>query len=78
VDDQDSVYVSNFDLNQIEVFGNDGERLYTFNLSSAKDANVIHPSAIWVDAGSCLYVVDSQSDRVGLFQISGKVAERCR
>jgi DNA-binding beta-propeller fold protein YncE len=78
VDGQDSVYVSNFDLNQIEVFSHDGERLYTFDLSTVKGANFIHPSGIWVDAGYCLYVVDSQSDRVGLFQISGTNAQRCR
>jgi DNA-binding beta-propeller fold protein YncE len=78
VDGQDSVYVSNFDPNQIEVFGHDGKRLYTFDLSTVKGANFIHPSGIWVDAGYCLYVVDSQSRQVGLFQISGKNAPRCR
>ncbi len=78
VDDQDSIYVSNFDLNHIEVFGHDGERLYTFDLSKVKNANFIHPSGMWVDAGYCLYVVDSQSHRVGLFQINGQNARRCQ
>lgn len=78
VDGEDRVYTSNFDLNQIEVFGRNGERLYTYDLSTVKSANFIHPSGMWVDAGYCLYVVDSQSNRVGLFQISGKNAPRCR
>jgi DNA-binding beta-propeller fold protein YncE len=78
VDDQDSIYVSNPGLNQIEVFGHDGKRLYTLDLSTVKGANFIHPSGMWVDAGYCLYVVDSQSRQVGLFQISGRNAPRCR
>jgi hypothetical protein len=78
VDDQDSIYVSNPGLNQIEVFGHDGKRLYTFDLSTVKGANFIHPSGMWIDAGYCLYVIDSQSHLIGLFQISGKNALRCR
>ncbi len=78
VDDQGNSYVSDPGLNQIEVFGHDGERLYTLDLSTVKGANSIQPSALWVDAGYCLYVVDSRSNRVGLFQISGQNAPRCQ
>jgi len=78
VDDQDNIYVSNFDLNQIEVYRHDGEQLYTFDLSTVKAEKFVHPSSLWVGAGYCLYVVDSQSKRVGLFQISGQNAQQCR
>ena len=78
VDGEDRVYISNFELNEIEVFGHDGKQLYTFDLSTVKGANLAHSSGLWVDAGYCLFVVDSQSNRIGLFQISGKNATKCR
>jgi hypothetical protein len=34
-----------------------------------------HPSGMWVDAGRRLYVVDSQSNRVGVFQIRTEKVE---
>ena len=78
VDDQGHIYVSDPELNQIQVFGHDGHWLYTFDPTTIKDANFSHPLSMWVDAGHCLYVVDSQSNRVGLFQISGQNAQRCQ
>ena len=78
VDDHDNIFVSNPGLNQIDVFGHDGERLYTLDLSTVKGANFVQPSGLWIDAGYCLYVVDSRSNRVGLFQISGQNARRCQ
>ena len=77
-DSQGNIYVSDPALNQIQVFGHDGQPLYTFDPSTIKDANFAHPSAMSIDAGSCLYVVDSESNRVGLFQISGQNARQCR
>ena len=78
VDNQGKVYVSDPVLNQIQVFGHGGQPLYTFDPRTVKGANFSHPSAMWVDAGYCLYVVDSQSSRVGLFQISGQNARQCQ
>ena len=78
VDNQGNVYVSDPVLNQIQVFGHEGQRLYTFDPRTIKGANFSHPSAMWVDAGYCLYVVDSQSYRVGLFQINGQNARQCQ
>ncbi len=78
VDDKGNIYISNFDLNQIEAYRHDGERLYTFDLSTVKGEKFIHPSSLWVDAGYCLYVVDSQRNRIGLFQISGQHARQCQ
>jgi len=78
VDNQGNVYVSDPVLNQIQVFRHEGQPLYTFDPRTAKGANFSHPSVMWVDAGYCLYVVDSQSHRVGLFQISGQNARQCQ
>ena len=72
VDDEGSIYVSDASLNQIQVFSSNGQRLYTSNPSSIKGASFSRPSGMFIDAGRLLYVVDSQSNRVGLFQISGK------
>jgi DNA-binding beta-propeller fold protein YncE len=78
VDKEGNVYVSDSVLNQIQVFGHDGQRLYTFDASTIGGTSFIRPSGLWVDASDCLYVVDSQSHRVGLFQISGQNARQCR
>jgi len=78
VDNQGNIYVSEPALNQIQVFRHDGHRLYTFDPSTIKGANFGQPSALWLDAGYCLYVVDSQSHRVGLFQIGGQNARQCQ
>ena len=77
-DDHGNIYVSDPDLNQIQIFSRDGRRLSTFDPTTAKVENFSHPSAMWVDAGDCLYVVDSQSKRVGLFQISGQDVRKCQ
>ncbi len=78
VDDQGNIYVSDPELNQIRVFHLDGQWLYTFDPTTIEGANFGHPLAMWVDAGYCLYVVDSQSHRVGLFQIGGQNARQCQ
>jgi DNA-binding beta-propeller fold protein YncE len=78
LDNQGNTYVSDPVLNWIQVFSRDGQRLYTFDTSTIKGANFSHPSGMWVQAGSCLYVLDSQSNRVGLLQIRGESARKCR
>jgi DNA-binding beta-propeller fold protein YncE len=77
VDSQGYVYITDSILNQIQVFGHDGQRLYTFDPSTIKGAKITRPSGLWVDASDCLYVVDSQSNLVGLFQIGGENARQC-
>jgi len=78
VDNQRNIYVSDPVLNRIQVFSHEGRLLYTFDPSKIQGANFSHPSSMWVSLGSCLYVVDSQSNRVGVFQISGENARQCR
>lgn len=69
VDKRGNIYISDSDLNQIQVLGHEGQTLYRFDPSTIKVVNFSHPSGMWIDAGRSLYVVDSQSNRVGLFQI---------
>ena len=59
---------------QIQVLGHEGQRLYTFDPSTVRGVDFSHPSGMWVDAGRFLYVVDSQNNRIGLFQINGENA----
>jgi DNA-binding beta-propeller fold protein YncE len=78
VDGHSNIYVSDPVLNRIAVFSPEGHPLYTFDPGTIKDANFSRPSTMWISAGACLYVVDSQSNRVGLFQISGNDHRECR
>jgi DNA-binding beta-propeller fold protein YncE len=78
VDGQGNIYVSDPVLNQIQVFGHDGKSSYLFDPTTIENANFSHPLSMWVDAGRCLYVVDSANNRVGLFQISGPGGHECR
>ena len=71
-----NIYVSDSSLNQIQVLGHEGQRLYTFDLSTVKGVNFSHPTGMWVDADRSLYVVDSQNNRIGLFQINSEHALR--
>ena len=77
LDEQANIYVSDPDLNEIRVYGPEGKLLYIFDPRTVEGANFSRPLAMWVDAGYCLYVVDSQSNRVGLFQITGQDAPQC-
>lgn len=76
IDKQSNIYVSDPDLNQIQLFGHEGQPLYRFDPSTIKGANFSHPSGMWVDPIRGLYVVDSQNNRVGLFQIKVEKALR--
>jgi len=78
IDGQGNIYVSDPVLNRIQVLNPEGRTLYLFDPSTLKDANFGRPSAMWVSSGSCLYVVDSQNDRIGLFQIVDRNAPKCR
>src|SRR5579872_2945618 len=72
VDNEGRAYVSDPALNQIQVFAHDGQMLYTFDPKTTKEEAPNRPSVMWVDPGDCLYVVDSQNNRVGAFQIQGE------
>jgi DNA-binding beta-propeller fold protein YncE len=69
VDSRSNIYISDSSLAQIQVLGHEGQKRYTFDPSAVKGADFSHPSAMWIDAARSLYVVDSQNNRVGIFQI---------
>jgi hypothetical protein len=71
VDSRNNIYISDSSLDQIQVLGHEGQKRYTFDPSTVKGVNFSHPSALWIDAARSLYVVDSQHNLVGLFQING-------
>jgi DNA-binding beta-propeller fold protein YncE len=72
VDHQHNIYVSDPVLSKVQVFRDDGQTLYTFGTGAVGDGNVSRPTSMWVDGGRSLYIVDSQSNRIGLFQINGQ------
>jgi len=76
VDNQGNIYVGDLALSQIQVFRHDGQPFYALDPRTIKGANFGPPSGIWVDAGYCLYAVDSESNHVGLFQIRGNATDR--
>ncbi len=78
VDDQGKIYVSDPGLNQIQVYGRDGQPLYTFDLTTVASANFGSPAGMWIEAGHCLYVVDSESHRIGLFQTDEQKGRQCQ
>jgi len=78
VDDKGNIYVSDPILDRIQVFDREGRRLYTFDLTTVKAANLTQAAGLWISQSSCLYVVDAQKHFVGLFQIGGHDAQLCQ
>jgi tripartite motif-containing protein 71 len=77
VDKDGNLYVSDPQLDSLQVFNHDGRSLYEFG-QIGKDAGQFNGiSGIWVDSGRCLYVVDTQNKRVQLFQINGLGTSEC-
>jgi DNA-binding beta-propeller fold protein YncE len=71
VDGIGDIYLTDPDLNNLQAFSRDGQRLYIFG-QTGKDAGQFNGlSGAWVDSGHCLYLVDTQNRRVQLFQIAG-------
>jgi DNA-binding beta-propeller fold protein YncE len=73
LDDRKNIYVSDLQINAINVFNYDGQFLYRFGRSGTKPGEFDEPSGLWVEPGNRLYVADTKNKRVQLFQI---VADR--
>ena len=69
VDGQGTIYVSDPSLNRIQVFPREGQAPYSFDPGTIKGANATRAAGMWIDSGHCLYLVDSQSNRILLLQI---------
>ena len=77
MDGNGNIYVTDPQLNQLQVFSHSGEFLYNFGESGTGAGQFNGVSGMWVDSGHCLYVVDSKNKRVQLFQIAAANADGC-
>jgi hypothetical protein len=77
VDGEGKIYVTDPEIEHLQVFDHDGHFLYSFGQPGASAGQFNWISGAWVDSGSCLYVVDSENKRVQLFQIPGERAGGC-
>jgi tripartite motif-containing protein 71 len=71
MDNNGNIYVSDPQLNHVQVFNHDGQPLYTFGETGTGPGQFSGISGIWVDSGHCLYAADSNNKRVQLFDIAG-------
>lgn len=69
MDNDGNIYVSDPQLNHVQVFSHDGQSLYTFGETGTGVGQFNGISGIWVDSGHCLYAADSNNKRIQLFQI---------
>jgi sugar lactone lactonase YvrE len=77
VDNDKNIYVTDPQLDRLQVFSRDGQSLYDFGQIGPEPGHFRGISGAWVDSGHCLYVVDTYNKRVQLFQISGPDPSRC-
>jgi sugar lactone lactonase YvrE len=78
IDSHANLYVSDPSFNRIQIFRHDGSLLSTFDATTISTATFSRPSALWIEAGHCLYVADSENHRIGLFQINLPNAAPCQ
>jgi hypothetical protein len=69
LDAQKKLYVSNLQLDAIDVFSYEGHFLYRFGRIGAASGEFNRPSGMCVESGNLLYVADIQNKRVQMFQI---------
>jgi DNA-binding beta-propeller fold protein YncE len=77
VDHDKNIYVTDPELNHLQVLNHDGKLLYFFGQSGTDAGQFNGISGAWVDAGHCLYVADTKNKRVQLFQIGGPNMNGC-
>jgi streptogramin lyase len=68
MDNDNNIYVSDPDLNHLDVFNRDGKLVYEFGESGKEPGQFNGMSGLWLDSGHCLYVADMQNKRVQLFR----------
>jgi len=72
LDKEKNIYVSDVQLNVINVLNRDGQFLYKFGRGGAKPGEFSEPSGLWIESENRLYVADAKNHRVQLFQIEEK------
>ena len=78
VDKGKKIYVSDPELNRLQVLNYDGQLLYTVGNTGSGVAEFNEISGIWLDSERCLYVVDTKNKRVQLFNTGGLSAGGCQ
>ena len=69
MDGAGNIYVSDPQLNHVQVFSHDGQLLYTFGETGTGVGQFNGVSGLWVDSGHCLYAADTNNKRVQLFEL---------
>jgi len=72
-----NIYLTDPELNNFQAFSPDGQRLYLFGETGTGAGQFNGLSGAWVDSGHCLYLVDTNNQRVQLFQIAEPGAGGC-
>jgi len=78
MDNDNNIYVSDPDLNHLDVFNHDGKLTYEFGVSGKNPGEFRGMSGLWLESGRCLYIADAQNSRVQLFQIDVSDSTGCR
>jgi sugar lactone lactonase YvrE len=71
VDDQDTVYVSDF-YDRVQAFTPDGRFLRRWGASGSRDGQMIFPGGLAVDDHGAIYVVDTWNQRIDKFDRLGR------
>ena len=77
MDNDKNLYLTDAELNRLQVFNGDGKLLYEFGEAGTTPGQFNGMSGIWVNSENCLYVVDTQNKRVQLFQIIRPNSDGC-
>lgn len=72
LDSNKNIYVSDIELNAINVFNCGGQFLYKFGRGGTKPGEFAEPSGLWIESGKSLYVADTKNKRVQQFDIEGE------
>ena len=71
LDDENSVYVSDWGNDRVQKFTPEGQLLMTVGSSGSGDGQLRRPSGVAVDRGGDIYVADWANDRVQVFDPKG-------
>ncbi len=77
MDNNRNIYISDPELNRLQVFNGDGKLLYEYGGVGTDPGQFDGIAGLWVDSGHCLYVVDTRNRRVQLFQITAPNSDGC-
>jgi hypothetical protein len=70
MDGDGNIYVSDPQLNRLDVYSHAGQLLYMFGETGSAPGQFSGILGLWVDSGRCFYVADSKNKRVQLFRIA--------